>query len=36
MGLENITFGDIEIKKNKFCCYKSPIFLEHIDNFFHI
>ena len=28
MGKDILTFGDIEIEKNKFCCYKSPVFLE--------
>ena len=27
MGKEILTFGDIEIEKNKFYCHKSPIFL---------
>ena len=31
MGKEILTFGDIEMKKNKFCCHKSPIFLEDVD-----
>ena len=26
MGQENLTFGNIEIEKNKFYCHKSPIF----------
>ena len=28
MGKEILTFGDIEIEKNKFCRHKSPIFLR--------
>ena len=28
---EILTFGDIEIEKNKFQCHKSPIFLEDVD-----
>ena len=28
MGKEILTFGDIEIEKNKFYRYKSPIFLK--------
>ena len=31
MGKEILTFGDIEIEKNKFYCYKSPIFLKDVD-----
>ena len=31
MGKELLTFGDIEIKKTKFYCDKTLIFLEHID-----
>ena len=27
MGEKNLMFGDIEIKKNKFYRYKSPIFV---------
>ena len=27
MGKEILTFGDIEIEKNKFYCHKCPIFL---------
>ena len=26
-----LTFGDIEIEKNKFYCLKNPIFLEDAD-----
>ena len=34
MGKEILTFGDIEIEKHKFYCYKSPTFKEDgdIDN----
>ena len=32
MGKEIITFGYIEIEKHKFYRYKSPIFLEDVDN----
>ena len=28
MGKENLTFGDIEIGRDKFYRYKNPIFLE--------
>ena len=31
MGKDILTFGDIETEKNKFYCYKSPIFLKDID-----
>ena len=31
MGKEILTFGDIEIDKNKFYLYKSPIFLKDVD-----
>ena len=31
MGREILTFGDIEIGKNKFHCYKSPILLKDVD-----
>ena len=31
MGKEILTFGDIEIEKNKFYCHKSLILLEDID-----
>ena len=31
MGKEILTFGDIEIEKDKFYCYKSNIFLEDVD-----
>ena len=31
MGKEILTFGDIEIVKNKFYLYKSPIFLKDLD-----
>ena len=31
MGKEILTFGDIEIGKDKFYRYKSPIFLEDVD-----
>ena len=30
MGKENLTFGDIEIGRDKFYRYKNPIFLENI------
>ena len=30
-GKEILTFGDIEIEKNKFYHYKSPIFLKDVD-----
>ena len=30
MGKENLTFGDIEIGRDKFYHYKNPIFLEKI------
>ena len=26
-----LTFGDIEIEKNRSYCYKSPIFLRDVD-----
>ena len=34
MGKEIITFGDNEIEKRKFLCYKNPIFKKdvHADN----
>ena len=28
MGKDILTFGIIEIEKNKFYCHKSPIFLK--------
>ena len=31
MDEEVITFGDIEIEKRNFLCYRSPIFLENIN-----
>ena len=31
MGQEILTFRDIEIEKEKFYQYKSPIFLEDVD-----
>ena len=31
MGNEILTFGDIEIEKNKFYRHKSPIFLKDVD-----
>ena len=31
MGNESLTFGDIEIEKNKFYRNKTPIFLKDID-----
>ena len=31
MGKEVLTFGDIEIEKNKFYHHKSPTFLEDVD-----
>ena len=31
MGKEILTFGNIEIKKNKFYRHKTPIFLEDAD-----
>ena len=31
MGKETLTFGDIEIKKNRFYRHKSPIFLKDVD-----
>ena len=31
MDKESLTFGDIEIKKNKFYRHKSPIFLKDVD-----
>ena len=31
MGKEILTFSDIEIEKNKFYRYKSPILLEDVD-----
>ena len=30
MATEILTFGDIEIAKNKFYCSKTPIFLRYI------
>ena len=30
MGKENLTFGDIEIGRDKFYRYKNPIFLENL------
>ena len=31
MGKEVLTFGDIEIEKNKFYCNQTPILLKVID-----
>ena len=31
MGKETLTFGNIEIEKNKFYCHKNPNFLKDID-----
>ena len=31
MGKEILTFGDIEIEKNKFYCHKTPTFLKDVD-----
>ena len=31
MGKEISSFGDIEIEKNKFYLYKSPIILKDVD-----
>ena len=31
MGQSILTFGDTEIKKHKFYCYKSSDFLEDVD-----
>ena len=31
MGKEILTFGDIEIEKNKFHRHKTPIFLKDVD-----
>ena len=31
MGEEMLTFGNIEIKKNKFYCHKTAIFLGDVD-----
>ena len=31
MDKENLMFGHIEIEKNKFYRYKSPILLEDVD-----
>ena len=31
MGKEILTFGGIEIEKDKFYCYKSNIFLGDVD-----
>ena len=31
MGKKILTFGDIEIEKNKFYCHKTPIFLKDVD-----
>ena len=31
MGKEILTFGDIEIKRNKFYRYKSPVPLRDVD-----
>ena len=31
MGKEILSFGDIEIEKDEFCCHKSPTFSEDID-----
>ena len=31
MGKEVLTFGNTEIKKNKFCRHKTPILLGDVD-----
>ena len=31
MGKEVLTFGDIDIEKDKFYCHRSPTFLKNID-----
>ena len=31
MGKEILTFGNIEIEKNKFYRYKTPVLLWHVD-----
>ena len=31
MGKIILTFGNIEIEKDKSYCYKNPIFLEDVD-----
>ena len=31
MGREILTYGNIEIEKNKFYCYKSPVNLRDVD-----
>ena len=31
MGKEILTFGDVDIEKNQFYHYKSPIFLKNVD-----
>ena len=31
MGKEILTFGDVEIEKHKFYCYKSLTFLEDLN-----
>ena len=31
MGKDILTFGDIEIEKNKFYCHKNRIFLKDVD-----
>ena len=31
MGKVILTFRNIEIEKNKFCCRKGPIFLKNLD-----
>ena len=31
MGKEILTFANIEIETNKFCCNKIPIFLKDAD-----
>ena len=31
MGKVILTFQNIEIEKNKFCCRKGPIFLKNLD-----
>ena len=36
MSIKNLMFGDIEIEKNGFHCYKNPVFLNavNVDNIF--
>ena len=31
MGKEILTFGDVDIEKNQFYHYNSPIFLKNVD-----